>query len=649
MAKACEQYHLGSLHESRLTGGVLYDRQKVNREVTLGKIEEKSLESGHTAYMSGHFDPCCDPQPHSSWGNDIFKWLEAISYSLIQFPDPALEAKADAMIEVIEKGQQPDGYWNPYYTYIQPGQRWTRLAGSHEMFTAGHMITAAVAYYRATGKDRFLNVARRFADCMADTFGEEPGKLKGYDGHQGVKMALMDLYEETHDERYLRLVQYFVSVRGTQPCYFEIQRERNGGESSAPRNDDRDYFTSGKYVSLQSHKPVIQQTEAEGHAVRYVFQMVGVMDLVLETGDEALWELTQKAWNDIVNRKMYLTGGIGSTCRCEAFTYAYDLNNELAYNETCGAVYMVIWAAKMLQKELNGSVGDVMEVALFNTALSGVSLSGDKFFYCNPLAVYPKDYRYAHNRLSNQTETRQPWFRTACCPPNLAKLLSGLSRYLYSSNDTTVAVHLYAPMEFSVKTAGQTVSFTENTDYPYNGSVQLTVTPEHPAEFTLCLRIPGWCPSYQILINGAPVQYSAENGYVFLTALWNPGDVVVLNMEMPVRTIAARPEIRWDAGRLALMRGPLVYCVEETDMGTELQSLRVSRSARWKAVWNPELLGGTVTLHAQGEKMKWDSDTPYQDIQNVQWEEVEITAIPYFLWDNRTAGEMTVFLSDGGR
>ena len=333
---------------------------------------------------------------------------------------------------------------------------------------------------------------------------------------------------------------------------------------------------------------------------------------------------------------------------CEAFTYAYDLNNELAYNETCAAVYMVIWAAKILQKELIGSVGDVMELALFNTVLSGVSLSGDKFFYCNPLAVYPKDYHYAHNRLSNQVETRQPWFQTACCPPNLAKLLSGLCRYLYSCNEKTIVIHLYASMKFSTEIAGQTVTFSENTEYPYDGKVQLTMALERPLEFTLCLRIPGWCPSYQLLVNEAPAKYSVENGYAFLKYTWAPGDTVKLTMKMPVRTIAARPEIRWDAGRLAVMRGPLVYCVEEVDMGTELQSLRVRRNTCWEPKWEPELLGGTVTLHAKGEKMKWESDLPYHDIQDVQWETVKITAIPYFLWDNRVPGEMTVFMSDGG-
>lgn len=570
---------------------------------------------------------------------DLAKWLEAVAYRLATHPDAALESLADEAIGLVEKAQQEDGYLNTYFTVKEPGKKWTNLRECHELYTAGHMIEAAVAYYQSTGKRKLLDVMIRFADYIDTVFGPEPDKLKGYDGHQEIELALAKLYHVTGDEKYLKLSKYFIDERGKEPYYFDIESEKRGHtvHFHGHPTQARDYN--------QTHLPVRMQNTAEGHAVRAVYMCTGMADVAMETGDKELFETCRTLWNNIVSKRMYVTGGIGSVAYGEAFTFDYDLPNDTMYTETCASVGLIFFAHRMLKAEAKSQYADVMESSLYNTVLAGMSYDGKRFFYVNPLEVLPEASEKNKNR-EHVKPVRQKWFSCACCPPNVARLLMSLGQYIYTVGENTIYTHLYIGGESTIDMEGTPVKLAQETNYPWDGKIKLKVSVPQSKKFKIALRIPGWCKEYAIEKNGRKLEVGSviNNGYVMLDGVWDDADLIELNLSMPIEQIQSNPKVRANAGRLALQRGPLVYCLEEIDNGSNLSAISMSLDAKLTAEYDGNLLDGAVTIKGNAyrtDDSEWDGQLYRTARENEK--PVKFKAVPYCMWGNRTPGEMLVW------
>lgn len=574
--------------------------------------------------------------------SDVAKWLEAVGYSLSVHQNPDLEALADSVIELIAKAQQEDGYLNTYFTVKEPGKRWTNLLDCHELYCAGHMMEAAVAYYEGTGKRKLLDVMCKFADYIDTVFGTEEGKIRGYCGHQEVELALVKLYRATNNEKYLNLAKYFIDERGQKPSYFEAEWEKRGKTSHWSKGmvpkPNRKYN--------QSHLPVREQTVAVGHAVRAVYMYTAMADIALETGDKELLKACKTLWEDMTNGQMYITGGIGSTAHGEAFTFDYDLPNDTVYAETCASIGLIFFASRMLQIEPKSTYADVIERALYNTVLGSMSKDGRHFFYVNPLEVWPE--ACSENPTKHHVKpVRQKWFGCACCPPNVARLLASLGQYIYTSNEDNIYTHLYIGGEAELEAGNSKVKLKQETDYPWSGYVKITVSSDTEKNLSICLRIPDWCKNSSVKINGCHVKLKDKilDGYAILNRLWKSGDVIELQLEMKAELIQANPKVRADAGRVAIQRGPLVYCLEGVDNGANLQALTIDTNNELVEAYDKDLLGGAVTLKGKAFREKDDTwgSSLYKSLKKDE-ELVDIKAIPYFLWANRGLNEMLVWV-----
>ncbi|RED64943.1 glycoside hydrolase family 127 protein [Cohnella lupini] len=578
--------------------------------------------------------------------SDVSKWLEAVGYLLELGPDPELEAVADDIVETIAKAQQEDGYLNTYFTLKEPEGRWTNLAECHELYCAGHLIEAAVAYYRATGKDRILNVACRLADCIDDVFGPEEGKINGYDGHQEIELALVKLYHATQHDKYLELARFFLDERGKLPHFYDEEFRKRNGRTHFPGLK----MTADKFYS-QAHLPVRQQTTAEGHAVRVVYMCSGMADVALETKDPDLLAACRALWSNIVSKRMYITGAIGSMSYGESFTLDYDLPSGTAYAETCASIGLIFFAHRMLKIEPKSEYADVLERALYNTVIGGMSRDGKHFFYVNPLEVWPEGIRKNKNYEHVKVE-RQQWFGCACCPPNIARLLASLSTYVYSVKDNTAYTHLYIGSEARLELAGQTVSLIQRSELPWEGVVRFEVAMQRTSRFTLALRIPDWSGSPDIRVNGKAVvvaDYQEINGYIHVDREWSSGDIVHLVLPMPINYMKGNPLIRETIGKVAIQRGPMVYCIEEADNGPHLHQLFLEQGAGadGRLEFEQEMLGGLLTLAMPANRIVEEGwgDRLYKANADTKVEKTTALFIPYFAWANRGAGEMRVWVS----
>ncbi|GCE08938.1 glycoside hydrolase family 127 protein [Dictyobacter aurantiacus] len=565
------------------------------------------------------------PIPYVFWETDITKWVEAASLSLATHPDAKLDALLDETIEFIRSIQQPDGYLNLWFTEVEPEKRWSNMRDLHELYCAGHLIEASVAHFQGTGKRSLLDIVCRYADYLDRTFGLEEGKKRGYSGHPEIELALVKLYRATGEQRYLKLSQYFVDERGKQPHYFD--------QEARERGDTPENFWARTYEYNQSHLPVREQTEVVGHAVRAMYLYSAVADLVKEQYDEALFQAGERLWHHLVSKRLYITGGIGSTAKNEGFTEDYDLPNLTAYAESCASIGLAMWNHRLLQLDADSRYADLLERALYNGMLSGISLDGSKYFYVNPL-----ESKGDHHRVG--------WFKCACCPPNIARTLMSLGQYVYTANDTDIFTHLYIQGTGKLSIAGRDVTLRQETHYPWDGAVSLAVTLAEPATFGLNLRIPGWCQDAQLSVNGETVALDQlQKGYARIEKRWQSGDQVVLNLTMPVARVYAHPDVREDINCVALQRGPLVYCLEGTDNAVPLHHIRLPEAATLESHFEPELLGGIAVIQAPAtavDSTDW-SDTLYKTTPP-QSHPHTLTAIPYYVWDQRQPGEMRVWI-----
>jgi len=561
------------------------------------------------------------------WDSDVGKWIEAASYALSLRRNPEIEAWIDAIVEDLAKAQRPDGYLNGWYNGREPEKRWTNLRDNHELYNAGHLLEGAVAYFRATGRRRFLDIMERYLDHIAATFGTGPGQKRGYPGHQEIELALYKLYRLTGDRRRLNLARYFIDERGREPHYFT--------QEAIARGEDPKAFWARTYEYNQSHLPVREQRKVVGHAVRAMYMGSAMADLAAEVADEDLKRACEALWRDVTTAQIYVTGGLGPDERNEGFTEDYDLPNETAYAETCASVALVFWAQRMLHLDLDGAYADIMERALYNGALTGLSREGEHYFYANPL-----ESRGQHRRWA--------WHVCPCCTMNVSRLVASVGGYFLSASDAGVAFHLYGGVSATVELGGVGVSLRESSAYPWSGEIRVAVDPERPVEFALKLRIPDWARGASLRVNGATAAFSVHKGYATVERHWSRGDIVELELPMPAERLYAHPRVRMDVGRVALRRGPLIYCVEEADNpGAPVQSLRLPANATLNAELREDLLGGAVAITAAAERLV-AADSELYAVTPPMSEPATLTAIPYYLWANREPGSMQAWIAEGG-
>jgi DUF1680 family protein len=589
-------------------------------------------------------------RPHHYWDSDNAKWIEAMAYSFKYERNPDMEKIIDEMIGGYEKIQQKDGYLNTFFIFVEPEKRWTDVTMMHELYCAGHLIEAAAAYYEGTGKRKFLDILCRYADHIDTVFGPEENKLHGYPGHQEIELALIKLYRITGNEKYLKLSKYFIDQRGTQPLFFDEEAKKTGRDPNRRFGkgfDTRDSLPAGPYAQKQAHLPVREQKSAQGHAVRMMYQLCGMADVAVETGDRELWEACETLWDNVTLKKMYITGGVGSESHGERFAFEYHLPNESAYNETCAAIGLVMWASRMLQGGADRKYADVMERALYNGVISGVSLEGDKFFYANHLASHPKVYEDRVERQTRMFPVRQSWFPVSCCPPNLARLIESVGAYACSKTEDSIYVHLYLESGISAELGGRKVQIEEHTAYPWDETVRFTVNPEGgELDFSLMLRIPEWCREPRLKAPGGSLSTGAlERGYVRIKRTWRAGDEVELTLPMVPFLLEAHPLVREDCGKAAIQCGPFMYCLEEADNGANLFDITLDENTRLSPRFESGLFGGIriVTGNAKRRRLKDWEQALYRPAGSV-YEDCEIKAIPYYLWSNRSPGEMVLWI-----
>lgn len=571
--------------------------------------------------------------------SDVAKWLEGVAFSLAVRPDAALEKRADEIIEIIEKAQQPDGYLDTYFIIKEPEHRWQNLHECHELYCAGHMMEAATAYYEVTGKDKLLRVVERLADAIIDRFGAEDGKEHGIPGHQEIEIGLMKLYHTTGKDKYKDMARYFLEERGKTPEYFYEEKVKRGwqhwGQYSLEHLD---------VTYNQTHETVYEQKEAVGHAVRALYMYTAMADLAGTTGDERLYKACRTLWDNIVNRKLYITGGIGGNAEGEAFSNEYELPNDMAYAETCASIAMVFFAHRMLEVEIDGAYADIMEKELYNSTISGMQLDGKKYFYVNPLECEPgvsgKLFGYKH-----ALPVRPGWYACACCPPNLIRLVTSLGKYCFDESEDTIYSHLMIGQKAELKKADITIK----TRYPWEGETVYCVTPKSEQEFTLAIHIPCYVDCGKdgvcLTVNGERLDMSGimRKGYVYIKRKWSAEDKVTIRFPMEVHRVYANQRVRENAGCVALMRGPIVYCFEGTDNGELLQSLRIPRQSKISSyVCKDGILEGNVLLEIEGSRIVGGEEL-YSETPPTK-EKVSLTAIPYYAWANRGETQMRVWM-----
>ncbi|HEU5128276.1 MAG TPA: beta-L-arabinofuranosidase domain-containing protein [Glycomyces sp.] len=604
-------------------------RRETVRTGTIPHQEQQLRTGGQFAALELAWRPGDEGEPHIFWESDVAKWIEAASYALAREHDADLDAAVDEAIALLAGAQQDDGYLNVYFTVVKPGERFTDLRDAHELYCAGHLIEAGVAHHEATGKTTLLEIVRRYADLIDREFGPGGACEGGYDGHEEIELALVKLYRATGERRYLDLALRLVDNRGTLPHYFDRERERRGtvgyfGHFFADRDRRAEWYR--RYN--QSHLPVREQTEAVGHAVRAVYLYAAMADLAAETGDGTLREVCERLWDDVVATKLYVTGGIGALPEIEGFGPAHHLPDADGYAETCAAIGLVFWAQRMALLTGEAKYIDVLERALYNGVISGVSADGMRYFYGNPLA-------------SDGTVERSGWFDCACCPPNLARLLTSLEHYVYTADADGLTVNLYVTGTARIDHNGQTVRLAQTADAPWDGRVRLVLDAE--GAFTLRLRVPEWAESAALTVDGREVEVETEGGHLVLSRDWAPGTAIELDLGMAPKRVRANQKVAAVLGKTAIQKGPVVYCAEEVDNAAPVPALAVRSDAALQVARNETTGLDEITVDGVIDRRE---DEALYTTESPTMEPTTIRAVPYFSWANRGKGTMAVWLRE---
>lgn len=636
-------YRETKLKDVKITGGLLYEKRKTAAEKTVPYIKQALNNEIEGICPSGAFENFRAAAGKSekefyglvSQDSDLFKWLEAASLAL-QSEEGGRQIKKDLdeAVGLLAEAQQKNGYLNSYYILNGLKDRWHYLKESCQLYCAGHLMEAAVSNYEVTGETRLLDIACKYADCICRAFGPEEGKIRGYDGHAEVEIGLYRLYEATRINRYRKLADFFVEERGQRPCFFSTEK-RNGdvSENLVYELEEADYRHS------QSHMPIREQKEAVGHAVKAMYFYTAAAEKAGLTEDKELFEILKVLWKSVTEEKMYLTGAIGACEYGESFSYPFDLPPDLMYGETCAAIGLFLFAYRMLLTEVDSCYGDVMERTLYNGIMAGMSEKGTEFFYTNALEIDPEKCGKRKDYMHLQAE-RQPWFECPCCPPNIARLLLSLNRYIYTENEKCLNVHLFA--ESRIDSEEWTAEM--HTRYPENGVIKLKAAKKTKGQGRVRVRIPWWCRQPVYKIGDEAVVPETEKGYAVFEM--KEGDVLDITISMPMvpEKIYADVRVKDLIGKAAVMRGPVVYCAEEADNG-EVSVLFWKQEGQMN--WEKNPVNGQVPgerIIAEGWRCKSEKPGLYT-AQPPFFEETQITLIPYYQWNNRGKGAMCVYLN----
>jgi DUF1680 family protein len=606
-----------------INGGFWAEKQKLMEDITIDALYKRFEETGRFEALKGEWREGKPNKPHIFWESDIAKWIEGVAYKLQKSRDKELEKKIDYLVDLMEAYQSEDGYLNIYFTVVEPEARFTRCT-DHELYCAGHLIEAAIAYDKATGKDKFLKIMKRYADLIDKVFRIEHSAAFDTPGHEEIELALYKLYMHTGENRYLQLAMYFIDTRGTS------------------KRDKTYDFASLEY--MQSHLPVREQFTAEGHCVRALYLYSGMADLALHNKDESLYNACDKLFDNITQKRMYITGGLGSTYRGEAFTYDYDLPELTAYAETCASIALALFARRMWLISPNGKYADAAELAIYNTALSGVSLTGDSFFYENPLYADPKKKAFNDSRPRGLMQhlpimERAKVFDCSCCPPNILRFIESIGDFAYSSSGDTVFAHCYMDSKAEIPLEHQIVNIEQHTQYPYDGKIVFSV--KDGRGFSFALHIPEWARSFDIKVNDSECQFTLKDGYAYIDRLLGTGDMIELNLDMQIETVEANPEVRDICGRAALKRGPIVFCAEGADNRFNLRDVRIRRDTKWQ-IYEKEIANTRLIGISGPAEVRRRIDGLYS-AEPIERQEVTLNLIPYHAWANRGVNEMNVW------
>jgi hypothetical protein len=633
-----------AFNQVHLSDNFWLPRLKINEMVTIPASFERCEKTGRVenfVLASTHTGKFCSIYPFDD--TDIYKTIEGASYSLSLFPDAKLEKYVDSLITIIGKAQEPDGYLytarsiDPLHPLAWAGsQRWVNERKlSHELYNAGHLYEAAAAHYMATGKRNLLNIALKNANLVCSVFGPAANQRHTAPGHEVVEMGLVKLYRITGEKKYLQTAKYFIEERGRDVHY---------------DSTSTDEWKNGMY--WQDNIPVVDQTEAEGHAVRAGYLYSAMADVAALTGDSLLLNAVDKIWNNVVGKKMYVQGGVGAIGDGERFGDNYQLPNSTAYNETCAAIAQVFWNERMFLLHGDSKYIDVLEKTLYNGLISGIGLDGKSFFYTNAMQVTNS---FIHPDLE---KARSGWFPCSCCPTNLVRLLPSVPGYIYAQKDNEIYTNLFITCDATLSVSGKPVEIHQQNNYPWDGDLKFTVNPKKSFAFSMLIRIPGWArniamPSdlysfennsdekVSISINGKKVSYSMKNGYAVLERKWEKNDVIEVKLPMQVRRVVANSKVKNDIGRVALQRGPIMYCGEWIDNNGKASNVIMPANTEFETSYNPDLLKGIETLHAEVPAVIIKNDG-----KSIQTHVQKFTAIPYYAWANRGAGEMMLWFPE---
>lgn len=609
-----------------ITGGFWKEKQDLFSNVTLDAIYQRFKETGRFEALKCNWKKGMPFEPHIFWESDVTKWIEGAAYFLSKKRDAELEVRIDELVDDMYHSQEENGYLNEYFTVVEPEARFTRRT-DHELYCAGHLIEGAIAYAEATGKRRLLEVAEKYVALIDQVFRIEHSAAFDTPGHEEIELALIRLYRYTGKKQYLQLASYFIETRGRSKrdtCY-DFADQKN----------------------MQSHLPVREQKTAEGHSVRALYLYSAMADLAMETGEQSLLDTCKTLFENITERRMYITGGIGATNRGESFTFDYDLPEYTAYSETCASIALAMFCRRMWLADPDARYADCAERAIYNTVLSGVSLSGDRFFYENPLAADPERNEFNDARPEGIQEhlpilQRVKVFSCSCCPPNLLRMVGSIADYMYSVSEKIIFAHCFMNANATIELEkGIHVSLEQKTAYPYEGDVTIHV--QSDAEFALAIRVPGWSTETKFYINGKTLNPEIRKGYAYINRKWKKEDTLLLKLDMKVRLFAAHPKVKSVCGRVAVMRGPIIYCAEKIDNGiTSMRDIRISQNAAF-SVEKVKFEGEELNLlHTTAEKRIMQQGL-YQELP-YQKEQMELTLIPYHVWANRGVTEMTTWI-----
>jgi len=634
---------------TNILAGFWQERQRLNFNSSIPAVMKTFEDTGRIRALTQ--DLKNDEEHHIFWESDLAKWLEAVFVSLQKNPDNELNKYAENLTEKIISNQEENGYLNSYFTFFEPENKFQNLKVRHELYCAGHLMEAALEHLKLNGTSRFYDAMERCMDHIGSTFGIEPGKKRGYPGHQEIELALLKAYEQTGKQKFLDLADYFLSERGSKPHYYDEEerqlklKEKELDLSDYP-SEIRDFISmlnSGEdknYNYLQAHDLPVNQKTAEGHSVRALYMYTAMADLARIKKDPMMLQACKSLWRNIVDRRIYVHGGVGSSHIGERFTFDYDLPNDIAYAETCASIALMFFAERLSRIERKSEYTDIIEKVLYNTILASTSANGKGFFYDNYLECIP-EFLVFHQRRHG---IRDEYHTCSCCPPNITRLIADLGRYIYSSCSEGINVHQYISSESSFKIDGDSVHLKQDSGFPWKGSSNLTLNKVSGKEFSLFIRVPEWDQNMKVEINGNNVSFKKIKGYAQIKRTWKEGDEVSLSFDLKPRVVRSLSKVRYNVQRACVFRGPLLYCMESIDNGPYLNQILMNQDQKLEAV-DDELFEGCISLSGDMIRLNDSTDVLYSS-SKPELRKTKVKLIPYFLWANRGENEMLVWINE---